>query len=165
MTSPLYQVLAEILGDLSKHMSSEERYQRLIDAWVNLIPNDACAILQLEGHALQPRASNGFGTDLMGRHFSVDDHPRLANILHSRQYIRFDLECELPDPYDGLIPTEDGHLHVHDCMGASLYIDEQPWGVITLDALTPGTFDQVDPLLLNTLVRITEAAIKTAGLI
>ena len=101
----------------------------------------------------------------MGRHFSVDDHPRLANILHSRQYIRFDLACELPDPYDGLIPTEDGHLHVHDCMGASLYIDEQPWGVITLDALTPGTFDQVDPLLLNTLVRITEAAIKTAGLI
>lgn len=165
MTSSLYKVLADILGDLSKDMSSNERYQRLMDAWLTLVPSDACAILQLDGHQLTPRAANGFGTDMMGRHFAVEEQPRLANILHSRQYVRFDLDCDLPDPYDGLIPTEDGHLHVHDCMGASLYIDEQPWGVITLDALTPGTFDKVEPQLLHTLVRITEAAIKTAGLI
>ncbi|GAA3942556.1 nitric oxide reductase transcriptional regulator NorR [Litoribacillus peritrichatus] len=165
MTSALYQVLAEILGDLSKHMTSQARYQRLMDAWLTLMPCDACAMLQLEGHQLVPRSVNGFGSDMMGRQFAVDEHPRLAHILHSRQYVRFDLDCTLPDPYDGLIPTEDGHLHVHDCMGASLYIDEQPWGVITLDALTPGTFDQIDPPLLHTLIRITEAAIKTAALI
>ena len=165
MTASLYQVLAEILGDLSKHMSSDARYQRLLKAWLELVPSDACALLQLEGDRLIPRAVKGFGQDLIGRYFEVSEHPRLANILHSRQYVRFDLECDLPDPYDGLIPTDDGLLHVHDCMGASLYIDEKPWGVITLDALVPGTFNQVDPSVLQALVRITEAAIKTAELI
>ena len=165
MTTTLYQVLADILGDLSKHMSSSERYQRLMTAWLTLVPSDACALLQLEGHNLIPRAVNGFGGDMLGRHFAVEEQPRLAKILHSRQYVRFDFDSDLPDPYDGLIPTEDGLLHVHDCMGASLYIDEKPWGVITLDALTPGTFDDVEPQLLQTLVRMTEAAIKTAGLI
>ena len=165
MSSPLYQILADILGDLSKHMSSGERYARLMEAWLRLVPSDACALLQLQDDHLVPRAVDGFGSDMLGRHFAVAEHPRLAKILHNRQYVRFDLNSELPDPYDGLIPTEDGHLHVHDCMGASLYIDEKPWGVITLDALTPGTFDQVEAHLLHTLVRITEAAIKTAGLI
>ncbi len=165
MTSALYQVLADILGDLSKHMSSNERYGRLMDAWLRLVPSDACALLQLQGKNLVPRAVDGFGSDMLGRHFLVEEQPRLAKILHSRQIVRFDLHCDLPDPYDGLIPTVDGHLHVHDCMGVSLYIDGKPWGVITLDALTPGTFDQVESHLLDTLVRITEAAIKTAGLI
>ncbi len=146
-------------------MSSGERYGRLMEAWLRLVPSDACALLQLQGDNLVPRAVDGFGSDMLGRHFAVAEQPRLAKILHSRQYVRFDLNCDLPDPYDGLIPTEDGHLDVHDCMGASLYIDEKPWGVITLDALTPGTFDQVEAHLLHTLVRITEAAIKTAGLI
>ncbi len=165
MTTTLYQVLADILGDLSKHMSSSERYQRLMTAWLTLVPSDACALLQLDGHELIPRAVNGFGGDMLGRHFAVEEQPRLTKILHSREYVRFDFDSDLPDPYDGLIPTEDGLLHVHDCMGASLYIDEKPWGVITLDALTPGTFDNVEPQLLQTLVRMTEAAIKTAGLI
>lgn len=165
MTTSLYQVLAEILGDLSKHIGSDERYRKLLKAWLELVPSDACALLKLEGEQLIPCAVKGFGQDLIGRQFRVSEHPRLAKILHNRQYVRFDLNSELPDPYDGLIPTDDGLLHVHDCMGASLYIDDQPWGVITLDALIPGTFDQVEPTLLHTLVRITEAAIKTADLI
>lgn len=165
MTASLYQVLAEILGDLSKHMGSDERYRKLLKAWLELVPSDACALLKLEGDQLIPRAVKGFGQDLIGREFRVSEHPRLAKILHHRQYVRFDLNSELPDPYDGLIATDDGLLHVHDCMGASLYIDDQPWGVITLDALIPGSFDQVEPSLLHTLVRITEAAIKTADLI
>ena len=165
MTPSLSNVLADILGDLSKHMPSAQRFQRLMDAWLTLVPSDACAILQLEGVNLTPRAAQGFGSDMMGRQFLVAEHPRLSSILHSRQYVRFDLDCHLPDPYDGLIPTDDGHLHVHDCMGASLYIDDEPWGVITLDALTPGSYDKISADTMHTIVRITEAAIKTAGLI
>ena len=165
MTPSLSNVLADILGDLSKHMPSGQRFQRLMDAWLTLVPSDACAILQLEGLNLTPRAAQGFGSDMMGRQFLVAEHPRLSSILHSRQYVRFDLDCDLPDPYDGLIPTADGHLHVHDCMGASLYIDEKPWGVITLDALTPGSYDKISADTMHTIVRITEAAIKTADLI
>ncbi len=69
MTPSLSNVLADILGDLSKHMPSGQRFKRLMDAWLTLVPSDACAILQLEGLNLTPRAAQGFGSDMMGRQF------------------------------------------------------------------------------------------------
>ena len=69
----------------------------------------------------------------------------------------------LPDPYDGLVDAMVGSpLPVHDCMGMSLFVDGQPWGALTLDALHPGTFDsnarrdlQHYSLLIEAAVRIT----------
>ncbi|MBN4055634.1 nitric oxide reductase transcriptional regulator NorR, partial [bacterium AH-315-K03] len=79
--------------------------------------------------------------------------------------VRFDANSELPDPYDGLINANGKNLHVHDCMGTVLCVDNKPWGVLTLDALTPGTFDQYDPAILQAFISSTEASIKTAELI
>lgn len=38
-------------------------------------------------------------------------------------------------------------------------------GVLTLDALTPGTFDHIDPIELSTFISLTAATVKAAGLI
>ena len=98
----------------------------------------------------------------MGRRFVVEEHPRLARLLHSREPVRFAADSDLADPYDGLVETEDHLLHVHDCMGASLYIDDQPWGVLTLDSLNPGSFDAIDPIELRTFISLTNATVKAA---
>src|SRR5690606_23049203 len=79
--------------------------------------------------------------------------------------VRFLADSELPDPYDGLIETSSGSLHVHDCLGIALYLDDLPWGVLTLDALAPGTFDTLDPLELRALARLTETSIRMVDLI
>ncbi|EGG99172.1 Functional role page for Anaerobic nitric oxide reductase transcription regulator NorR [gamma proteobacterium IMCC2047] len=47
-------------------------------------------------------------------------------------------------------------------MGISLYIDDQPWGALTLDAMQPGTFDTINPLELRAFIRLTEATVKAA---
>ncbi|MCS5514748.1 nitric oxide reductase transcriptional regulator NorR [Pseudomonas qingdaonensis] len=47
-------------------------------------------------------------------------------------------------PYDGLVEGLHQHLEVHDCMGCPLFVDERPWGLITLDALAPERFQQVE---------------------
>ena len=154
--------LISIVEDLSRDLPANERYPRLLQAMLNIFPCDAAALLHLEGEVLRPLAVDGLSDDTMGRRFNVSENPRLARLLHSRQPVRFPSDSALPDPYDGLVETEDNLLHVHDCMGFSLYIDDHPWGVLTLDAMKPGTFDDIDPIELRTFIGLTEATVKAA---
>jgi anaerobic nitric oxide reductase transcription regulator len=151
----------EIISDLAQALTPEARYQRLLAALRQIFPCDAAALLQLRDSVLLPMAVSGLSEDTLGRRFVVAEHPRLSRILLSRDPVRF-IDADLPDPYDGLIEGAPQHLPVHDCMGAALYIDDQPWGVLTLDALQPGTFDRIDPVALRTFLRLAEASVKSA---
>ena len=158
-----FEVLTRIVDDLSHDLPAELRYQRLLDGMEQIFPCDAAALLQLDGNTLQPLAVKGLSTDTMGRRFVVEEHPRLAQLLHSREPIRFAADSDLPDPYDGLVEAADQQLHVHDCMGASLRINDAPWGLLTLDAMCPDTFNNINPTELRTFISLTEAAIKAAN--
>jgi anaerobic nitric oxide reductase transcription regulator len=164
-TSLFFTSLISIVADLSTHMSAEQRYQRLLQHLCQNFPCDASALLKFENHCLIPLAVNGLSEDTLGRRFMVNEHPRLALILASEQAIRFAADSDLPDPYDGLIDSDNDQLLVHDCMGVTLLIDGAPWGVLTLDALMPGTFDNIDPIRLNTFISLTAATVKAAELI
>ncbi|WP_421869056.1 nitric oxide reductase transcriptional regulator NorR [Motiliproteus sp.] len=163
MTSNFFRTLTTIVADLSRDIPAEQRYRQLLDAIVGLFPCDAAALLKLEGTQLRPLAFEGLTTDTLGRRFEVAEHPRLQRLLHSRQPVRFEADSRLPDPYDGLVEDQDMELHVHDCMGASLYIDDKPWGVLTLDAMDTGTFDNIDDTELRTVISLTEATVKAAA--
>ncbi len=157
-----FEVLALIVSDLSKDLPSKERYERLLMAMHRIFPFDAAAVLQCEGDILRPLAIYGLSHDTLGRRFSVSEHPRLSKVLHAREPIRFAADSPLPDPYDGLVDFEKQNLHVHDCMGVPLYIDSKPWGVLTFDALKPGTFDKINLGTLRTFISLTEATVKAA---
>jgi len=107
----------------------------------------------------------GLSEDTLGRRFAIAEHPRLARILASDRAIRFSADSDLPDPYDGLIESAGHQLLVHDCMGVTLFIDGEPWGVLTLDALAPGTFDGIDPAQFEAFISLTAATVKAAELI
>ena len=161
-TSILSESLISIVADLSRDLPARDRYKRLLNAMQAIFPCDAAALLRLDGNFLKPLAADGLSEDSLGRRFAVEDNPRLARLLHSREPVRFAADSSLPDPYDGLVNTSDHLLHVHDCMGASIYIDERPWGVLTLDAIKPGTFDSIDPIELRAFISLTEATVKAA---
>jgi len=154
------EAVIAVVSDLSRELPVEVRYGRLLEQFLEIFPCHAVALLKLEGEALRPLAVHGLNPDTLGRRFVVDEHPRLASILHSREAVRFSADCDLPDPYDGLVEGVNGHLPVHDCMGASLYLDERPWGVLTMDAMEMGTFDRMDPMALRMFVALTEASVK-----
>ncbi|WP_019529653.1 nitric oxide reductase transcriptional regulator NorR [Dasania marina] len=164
-TSRFIQSLLAIVSDLSQPLSEELRLQRLLQAVKQVFPCDATALLRLQEHKLIPLAVDGLSEDTMGREFAVDQHPRLATILLSREPVRFAADSTLPDPYDGLINTNSGSLHVHDCMGVSLYIDGKPWGALTLDALSIGSFDHINMVELEAFIHLAEATVKAADLI
>ena len=156
---PLRAMLG-LIEDLARDMPESERYRRFLETLSALLPSDAIALLRLDGDHLTPLAVHGLRPDALGRRFRVDEHPRLATILQQTSPVRFSSDSPLPDPYDGLVENQHGHLDVHDCLGCSLFIDDRLWGVLTLDALEPARFGAIGLDTLEVLSRLAAATVK-----
>lgn len=152
----------DIVEDLNRELSQPERYRRLVSAIQRAIPCDAIGLLKLEGECLLPVAVLGLKEEALARRFVVERHPRLQEILHSSELVRFDNRSDLPDPYDGLVDDVGEQLHVHDCMGSSIVIDGKTWGVLTLDAMRPESFDTLNPIAIRAYIAAVAAVIKTS---
>lgn len=144
MTHPLLLALIPLVADLSRDLPDDERYRRLLRSLRQLFPCDAVALLKREDDVLVPLCVEGLSPDTLGRRFRRGEHPRLDIILQNREPTRFSTDCDLPDPYDGLVEGVHGDLEVHDCLGCPLYVQNTLWGVITLDSVDPARFGRVD---------------------
>ena len=154
-----------LFADLAAELPAAVRLQRLAGALRLNFGCGAVALLQLEGDQLRPVAVDGLSRDALGRRFPIQEHPRLAAILQREGVTCFHQDSVLPDPYDGLLDGRPGQpLAVHDCMGLALNVDGARWGVVTLDALTPGTFDVRAQQGLATLGIALEAAVRVTRL-
>ncbi len=132
-----------LIEDLVIELPQAVRLQRLVQALHERFRCGAVGLLRLDGDSLCPVATVGLVHEALGRRFVVAQHARLAAILARRELTWFEPDSRLPDPYDGLLDSHVGApLPVHDCMGMSLHVEDQPWGVLTLDALHAGTFDE-----------------------
>ena len=160
--SPLLQIAI----DLTRALGSEDRYARLLAAVRAVLPCDATAVLALRGRTLVPLATYGLLPQVMGMRFSLDEQPRLAQIVANEGPVRFPADSKLPDPFDGLVEGAPHALHdVHDCLGCPLIADGRVVGVLTADALAVRAFDPIDKDLLVALGALAGAALHTAHLI
>lgn len=156
-----------LLADLAANLPMAVRQQRLVETLRLHFRCGAVALLRLdgEGELLRPVAVDGLASDALGRRFAIKEHPRLAAILQRREVTCFHHDSGLPDPYDGLVIERPGEpLHVHDCMGIALDLEGQRFGVLTLDALTVGTFDGAAQRELLRLLPLVEAAVRVSRL-
>ncbi len=158
----LLTALLPLVTDLSRDLLQAERYRRLLQTIRTLLPCDAAALLKLEGEWLVPLAVDGLSLDTLGRRFRVSEHPRFEILLGSASPTRFDRHSELPDPYDGLIDGLHENLTVHDCLGCPLWVEDQPWGLITLDALDPQCFDTVQVETLDAFASLAAATVSVS---
>lgn len=163
----LFSVCLELLSDLAVELPAAVRQQRLAELLRACFNCGAVALLRLdaEGQVLRPEAVDGLSPDTLGRRFALREHPRLAAILRREDATRFPHDSPLPDPYDGLlIERPDEPLQVHDCMGIALAVDGRPWGVLTLDALATGTFDDDAQRQLTQLLPLIAAVVRVGQL-
>ena len=158
----LLTTLLPLVADLSRELPESERYRRLLEAMRALLPCDAAALLRLDGEWLVPLAVDGLSLDTLGRRFKVSEHPRFDVLLSSPGPTRFPSNCDLPDPYDGLVDGLAEHLEIHDCMGCPLFIDEKPWGLLTLDALDPKRFEPIELDALQAFASLAAATVNVA---
>lgn len=154
-----------LIADLVTDLPGPVRLQKLVTSLHHYFSCGAVVLLRKEEDSLRPIAQQGLVKDALGRHFQLAQHPRLAMLCRSREAIRFEPDSPLPDPYDGLIEAlPNQHLAVHDCMGMALFIEGALWGVVTLDALEPGTFNEQHRVQLQSCALVIEAMLRMTRL-
>jgi anaerobic nitric oxide reductase transcription regulator len=115
---------------------------------------------------LQPVAVSGLSEEVLGKKFYPDNHPRLKAILGCTTPLRFPATSELPDPFDGFLKDDpNSSIDVHDCMGCSLYVEDNLVGVLTLDAMTVGAFDEIDDITVETFAALAAATIRNITMV
>ena len=166
MTLPSLADLLPIALDMTASLSARDRIVRLVDVVRRALPCDAVGLLRLEGEDLVPAAFHGLSPDALGRRFRRSEHPRLDMICSHEEPTRFPADCDLPDPYDGLIDGVEriGDM-VHSCLGCPLRVEGELVGVLTVDALEEGAFDAIDSSFLEYLAALAGAALRTSDLI
>jgi anaerobic nitric oxide reductase transcription regulator len=159
-------ILVRIAVDLTRGLSTADRYQRLLEAWRTAIPFDAAALLRLEEGGLRPVVARGLKAEAMARRYLLREHPRLQIICNSREPVRFPDDSTLPDPFDGLLEADPDALgHVHACLGCPLRVGDELIGALTADSLRPAAFDTVDYRFLLAMAALAGAAMRTSDLI
>ena len=156
----------QIAVGLSTSMPGELQFQRLVQAICDVLPCDAVSLMQLHEGELVPVAAMGLAPELIGQRFLPAEHPRLQAILQEREPVRFPADAELPDPFDGWLAIDrERTADVHSCMGCSLYVDRQLVGVLTLDALAPSRFDDVDDMTVAAFAALAAATLRNVALL
>lgn len=152
--------------DLIRGLTRKDRFEYLLDRLRKAIECDAVALLVFrkfkDEKQLIPLAIEGLAKETLGRRFNIADHPRFEIICKSEHPVRFQADCPLPDPYDGLIQLHSGALPIHSCMGLPLHFQNTLIGVLTLDSLTPRVFDELPENTLELIGHIAAVCLHTA---
>ncbi len=154
--------LANLALDLTTGISDQDRFERLLATVRELFNSDASALLLFQEQKFFPLAINGLAPDVLGRHFSIDEHPRLEVIARAGDIVRFPEDSDLPDPYDGLIPSHEGELEVHACVGLPLTVSDRLIGALTIDGFNATQFDKFSDDELRTVSALAAASLNNA---
>lgn len=165
MTKVSSAALIKLALGLSNSLSASDRFERLLNTVRQTIECDAVVLLRMQGERLKPLAHQGLNSDVLGRRFEIEVHPRFKVICDSTVPVRFASNNPLPDPYDGMLLSHQGNLPVHACMGLPLLADNQLIGVLTLDSMQPNIFDEIPAETLEIISAMSAATLKTAILI
>lgn len=160
------QGILELTLNLTEAINSHDRYQRLLRTITNALPCDAACLMVKENNYLKSVASLGLDSIVESKRFIVADHQRLNIIIQSSGPIIFPHNSELPDPFDGLIAhDQSAKLDVHSCLGCPLEVEGEVIGILTIDALKPHQFDELDKDWTKTIAALAAATLKTSLLI
>jgi anaerobic nitric oxide reductase transcription regulator len=154
--------LTEMTIGLASGLNDQDRFNRLLDAIRKIVACDCVVIMSRQGDTLIPLAMQGLTRDTLGRRFKIQEHPRFAAICRSKHTIRFEDNCQLPDPFDGLLLQHEGDVPIHACMGLPLIFGDTLLGVLTLDSLTPDAFKTIPERSLEVLAAIASSTLKMA---
>ncbi|WP_370053691.1 nitric oxide reductase transcriptional regulator NorR [Neptunomonas sp.] len=154
--------LVDLSMDLARSLHNDDRFERLLDAVRKCITCDAIVLLVCDHDTLRPLAQQGLHSDVLGRRFLIDHHPRFHAMMEQGTSISFPADSSLPDPYDGLVLGHNGELPIHACLGIPLIRNQRILGVLTLDSLTAGAFDALSRYTLDVIGTCAGATLDTA---
>lgn len=160
------QNIIDIAINLNATINSKDRYKEFLRIIRETIPYDASVLMMCDGDRLIPLASFGLTSEAQERTYPLKSNPRLDIIFHAKGPIKFPVDCDLPDPFDGMVESDPNALeHVHACMGCPLIVDNKTIGILTADSLKPNAFDHIDDSFLEALSALAGATLRTSLLL
>ncbi|MGR5148722.1 nitric oxide reductase transcriptional regulator NorR [Photobacterium alginatilyticum] len=148
--------------DMTTSISNQDRFQRLLNTIRQTLNCDASALLAFRGQQFTPLAIDGLVPDVLGRRFTISEHPRLEAIARAGDIVRFPADSELPDPFDGLIPNHEDELKVHACIGLPLLADDNLIGALTIDSFDTSSFAEFSDQDLRTISALAAVSLNNA---
>ncbi|NVB42748.1 nitric oxide reductase transcriptional regulator NorR [Pseudenhygromyxa sp. WMMC2535] len=118
-----------------------ERVREVLDELRRATGADASVLLRAHGPSLRPQAASGLLPAALDEPDQARAQPRLTALLAGDGPLIFADDDPRPDPWDGLLADAPSG-QIHSCMGCALRFEGRELGVLTLDALTPGRFDE-----------------------
>jgi len=160
------QSLIQLALNLNASLSSKDRYSELLKIVKNVISYDAAVLMLADGDKLIPLESYGLTSEAKNKVYFLKENPRLEIIFKSTQPVRFPSDCELPDPFDGMVASDPEALeNVHACLGCPLIVDGRTIGILTADSLIPEAFSEIDDGFLGALAALAGATLRTSLLL
>lgn len=157
------QTLIEIAINLNATLSSNDKYRELLRIIRQVIPYDASVLMMIDDNKLIPLESYGLSPEAKEKIYELRENPRLDIIFHSKEPVLFPVDCDLPDPFDGMVSSDPNALeHVHSCLGCPLIVDGKTIGVLTADSLIPNAFDDIGNETLKGLAALAAATLRTS---
>ncbi|OUS09657.1 hypothetical protein A9Q90_02670 [Gammaproteobacteria bacterium 54_18_T64] len=158
------QHLISIVADLSRELPDQLRYWRLLDAILTTLPADIAVLMVLQtdnaqNPILQPLAIDGLDDKLLQQPFVVDQHPRLALWLQSKEPIFFPVDNQLPNPFQSFLKEGDRRTGPRDSLGIALHLGAKPWGLLCLNTRQTGTLNTIEHRELMSFIHFIESAI------
>lgn len=157
-----HQQMTQLALDLTLGISSQDRFNRLLEVLRNLLHCDAAALLAYRNQEFVPLAIDGLYPEVMGRRFQINEHPRLEAIARAGDVVRFPAESDIADPYDGLIPNKGDKLHIHACVGLPLIAHGKLIGALTIDGFDAHQFEQFSDRDLRAISALAAASLHTS---
>lgn len=160
------QHLISIVADLSRDLPDQLRYWRLLDAIMCILPCcDVAVLMALESSSpdrqiLKPLAADGLDDKVSQQYFTVEENPRLAAWLQSREPLYFPANTPLPDPYGKLLKPGDRRTSPRDSLGVALYVGGKPWGLLSLNTRQTEILNKIDLAELRSLITFIEAVLS-----
>lgn len=156
----------KIASGMASATAGDQQLQQLVETICEVMPCDAVALLRCVDQQLLPVAVYGLAPEIIGQQFDPRTQPRLAAILAANQPVRFAADAGLADPFDGWLAADrERDCDVHACMGCSLQVEGQLVGVLTLDALAPGAFDEVADTTIAAFAALAAAALRNITMV
>ncbi|OUS12800.1 hypothetical protein A9Q89_05255 [Gammaproteobacteria bacterium 53_120_T64] len=156
--------LISIVADLSRELPDQLRYWRLLDAILATLPADMAVLMALqtdttEGQTLKPLAIDGLDNVLLQQAFVVDQHPRLALWLQSKEPIFFPAESPLANPFQHFLKDGDRRTGPRDSLGIALHVGAKPWGLLCINTRQAETLNTIEHGELMSFIHFIESAI------
>ncbi|MGQ9549555.1 MAG: GAF domain-containing protein [Roseiflexus sp.] len=155
--------LREVAKILTGTRALDEIFALILDQLALVVPYDTASLMLREGDMLRIVAARGFDAPVRDRveklQLPVDADPSLAQVMHTRRPLVLIDAREAPPS-----SVDEGTEHIRGWIGAPLIVGDEVIGILNVDSMTVGAYDEEDAQITFALASQAAQAIDNARL-